>query len=64
MNHVEDPNKVVLTNRRAQQALYGESLEVRLGAIMRDYGISQRRLALVLGISAPMLSLGCARYRS
>ena len=44
------------TNRAAQRALYGETLEQRLGAITRAYGISQRRLARALGISAPMLS--------
>lgn len=43
-------------NRVAQRALYGETLETRLGAITRAYGISQRRLARALGISAPMLS--------
>jgi transcriptional regulator with XRE-family HTH domain len=43
-------------NREAQRALYGETLEVRLGAITRAYGVSQRRLARALGISAPMLS--------
>ncbi|SJM70841.1 hypothetical protein [Gulosibacter sp. 10] len=50
----EDP--AVHANRRAQCELYGDTLEARLGAVRRAYGIPQRRLAQVLGVSAPMLS--------
>lgn len=43
-------------NRRRQRELYGQPLQDRLRALMTLYGISQRRLAEVLGVSAPMLS--------
>ncbi|WP_188664440.1 XRE family transcriptional regulator, partial [Tersicoccus solisilvae] len=39
-----------------QEKIYGQSLADRFGAVMAHYGISNRRLAAVLGISAPMLS--------
>ncbi|GAA1126336.1 DNA-binding protein [Citricoccus alkalitolerans] len=39
-----------------QQAIYGISLSERFGVIMAAYGLSQRSLARVLGLSAPMLS--------
>ncbi|OMH32419.1 hypothetical protein [Tersicoccus sp. Bi-70] len=39
-----------------QERLYGQSLADRFGAVMSHYGISSRRLAAVLGLSAPMLS--------
>ncbi|NUL44726.1 DNA-binding protein [Cellulosimicrobium funkei] len=39
-----------------QQAIYGISLSERFGDIMTTYGLSQRTLARVLGLSAPMLS--------
>ncbi|MFT4052086.1 DNA-binding protein [Microbacterium sp.] len=56
MSTNETPDASVVEGRRAQRELYGDTLDVRLGAIMRDYGIPQRRLAAVLGLSAPMLS--------
>lgn len=43
-------------NREAQRTLYGETLEVRIGGLLRAYAVPQRRLARALGISAPMLS--------
>ena len=43
-------------HRGQQRALYGMPLSERFGAVMRDYGLSQRELAGVLGLSAPMLS--------
>lgn len=43
-------------NRRRQRELYGRSLQDRLRSLMSLYGISQKRLAEVLGVSAPMLS--------
>lgn len=43
-------------NRRRQRELYGRPLQDRLRALMALYSISQRRLAEVLGVSAPMLS--------
>ncbi len=47
----------VTEQRLAQQrAIYGTSLAERFGAIMSAYGLSQRSLARVLGLSAPMLS--------
>ncbi|WP_313815831.1 DNA-binding protein [Citricoccus sp.] len=39
-----------------QQTIYGISLSERFGVIMTAYGLSQRSLARVLGLSAPMLS--------
>lgn len=39
-----------------QVALYGQPLSTRFGALLEAYGITQRRLAEVLGLSAPMLS--------
>ncbi|OMH25435.1 hypothetical protein BKD30_05920 [Tersicoccus phoenicis] len=39
-----------------QEKIYGQSLADRFGTVMSHYGISNRRLAAVLGISAPMLS--------
>ncbi|MEW1980343.1 DNA-binding protein [Citricoccus sp. NPDC079358] len=39
-----------------QQTIYGISLAERFGVIMTAYGLSQRALARVLGLSAPMLS--------
>lgn len=39
-----------------QRALYGVSLAQRFGEVMEKYALSQRSLAQVLGISAPMLS--------
>lgn len=43
-------------NRRRQRELYGQSLQDRMRSLMTLYGISQKRLAEVLGVSAPMLS--------
>lgn len=44
-------------SRAAQQrALYGTTLAERFGSIMQVYQLSQRSLAEVLGLSAPMLS--------
>lgn len=39
-----------------QRAIYGASLAERFGSVMQNYELSQRSLARVLGISAPMLS--------
>jgi hypothetical protein len=39
-----------------QRAIYGTSLAERFGAMMSVYRLSQRSLARVLGLSAPMLS--------
>lgn len=39
-----------------QRAIYGTSLAERFGAMMSAYQLSQRSLARVLGLSAPMLS--------
>lgn len=43
-------------HRDQQRALYGVPLSERFGAVMDTYGLSQRALAGVLGLSAPMLS--------
>ncbi|MGH8880576.1 MAG: DNA-binding protein [Stackebrandtia sp.] len=43
-------------NRRQQTELYGQPLGDLLGAISRQLGLNQARLAGVLGLSAPMLS--------
>lgn len=43
-------------NRRRQRELYGQTLHDRLRAVMLAYAIPQKRLAEVLGVSAPMLS--------
>jgi transcriptional regulator with XRE-family HTH domain len=50
------PDPQIQENQRQQRELYGQTLHDRLRAVMDTYGISQRRLAEVLGISAPMLS--------
>lgn len=39
-----------------QRAIYGATLAERFGSVMQSYALSQRSLAKVLGISAPMLS--------
>lgn len=49
----EDP---LTQNRRLQRELYGQTLHDRLRAVMALYSIPQKRLAEVLGVSAPMLS--------
>lgn len=48
-----------------QRAIYGTTLAERFGAVMDDYGLSQRSLAKVLGLSAPMLSqlIGARRIK-
>lgn len=43
-------------NRRLQRELYGQTLHDRLRTVMALYSIPQKRLAEVLGVSAPMLS--------
>ena len=43
-------------NINQQIRLYGQPLSERFGAVVGVYGITQRRLAQVLGLSAPMLS--------
>ncbi|MEU5468012.1 DNA-binding protein [Kocuria salsicia] len=43
-------------NIEQQVRLYGQPLSERFGAVVGAYGITQRRLAQVLGLSAPMLS--------
>jgi transcriptional regulator with XRE-family HTH domain len=40
----------------AQVEMYGEPLGARFGRILKIYGISQARLAAVIGLSPPMLS--------
>ena len=40
----------------AQAEMYGEPLGQRFGRLLAAYGISQARLAAVLGLSPPMLS--------
>lgn len=47
-----DPASVIA----AQIEMYGEPLGQRLGRILEIYGISQARLAAVIGLSPPMLS--------
>lgn len=44
------------SNLEEQRALYGSTLAERFGAVLQAYGLNQRGLAQVLGISAPMLS--------
>jgi len=39
-----------------QLQMYGENWADRFGRLLRGYGISQSRLAAVIGLSAPMLS--------
>lgn len=51
-----DDDAVLAANRQAQRDLYGDTLEARVGALTRHFGVSQRKLAQTLGISAPMLS--------
>ncbi|ROZ62805.1 DNA-binding protein [Kocuria soli] len=43
-------------NIEQQIRLYGQPLSERFGAVVSAYNITQRRLAEVLGLSAPMLS--------
>lgn len=40
----------------AQSEMYGEPLGRRFGRLLAAYGVSQARLAAVLGLSPPMLS--------
>lgn len=40
----------------AQTDMYGEPLGRRIGRLLSAYGVSQARLAAVLGLSPPMLS--------
>ena len=40
----------------AQTEMYGEPLGQRIGRLLSAYGVSQARLAAVLGLSPPMLS--------
>lgn len=40
----------------AQTEMYGEPLGRRIGRLLTAYGVSQARLAAVLGLSPPMLS--------
>lgn len=40
----------------AQTEMYGEPLGQRFGRLLAAYGVSQARLAAVLGLSPPMLS--------
>ena len=40
----------------AQTEMYGEPLGRRFGRLLDGYGLSQARLAAVVGLSAPMLS--------
>jgi transcriptional regulator with XRE-family HTH domain len=39
-----------------QVAMYGEPLSARFGRLLTGYGLSQSRLAAVIGLSPPMLS--------
>ena len=39
-----------------QRQIYGESWADRFGRLLRGYGVSQARLAGVIGLSAPMIS--------
>ncbi len=39
-----------------QVAMYGEPLSIRFGRLLAGYGVSQSRLAAVIGLSPPMLS--------
>lgn len=39
-----------------QREMYGESWADRFGRLLRGYGVSQARLAGVIGLSAPMIS--------
>src|ERR1700712_4912775 len=39
-----------------QVAMYGEPLSTRFGRLLSGYGLSQSRLAAVVGLSPPMLS--------
>ncbi len=43
-------------NIEQQVKLYGQPLSERFSTVVQAYGITQRRLAEVLGLSAPMLS--------
>ena len=49
-------DRVSSENINQQIRLYGQPLSERFGAVVGVYGITQRRLAQVLGLSAPMLS--------
>lgn len=46
----------ILTHREEQRRLYGEPLADIVTRVMRALGLTQSRLADVLGLSAPMLS--------
>jgi len=51
------PPSVHQQSVNAQQLqMYGENWADRFGRLLRGYGVSQSRLAAVIGLSAPMLS--------
>ena len=52
-------------NRQTQRELYGEPVADIIGRIMSSLGLTQVRLAEVLGLSAPMLSqlIGARRVK-
>ncbi len=51
-----DPENARASASARQTEIYGESWAVRLRRLMDAYGVSQARLAAVIGLSAPMLS--------
>ena len=53
----QPPPTVHQQSVNAQQLqMYGENWSDRFGRLLRGYGISQSRLAAVIGLSAPMIS--------
>ncbi len=51
-----DPAVVVERNREQQAAVYGEPLAALLGRVVEQLGLTQARIAGILGLSAPMIS--------
>jgi predicted transcriptional regulator len=54
---------VVARNREQQAALYGEPLGDLLAKVIQQLGVSQARIARVLGLSPPMLSQLASGHR-
>lgn len=58
-----DAAAVVARNREQQATLYGEPLGDLLGRVVQQLGVSQARIARVLGLSPPMLSQLASGHR-
>lgn len=58
-----DPAAVLARNRDQQAAVYGEPLGNLFGRVGEQLGLTQARIAGILGLSAPMLSQLASAHR-